>query len=77
MFRSSWRFGCGCAQPPLSLSTSALCPFFINGEWLRPTQLATSPAFNPSTGEVIGQVPLAGAAEVDAAVQAARAAFPA
>jgi len=58
-------------------STPALCPFFINGEWVRPTQLSTSPVFNPSTGEVIGAVPLAGAAEVDAAVQAAQAAFPA
>ncbi|MBX6323204.1 MAG: CoA-acylating methylmalonate-semialdehyde dehydrogenase [Rhodospirillaceae bacterium] len=33
--------------------------------------------FNPATGEVAARVPLAGAAEVDRAVQAARAAFPA
>jgi len=58
-------------------TTPALCPFLINGEWVRPTQLATSPVFNPSTGEVIGAVPLAGAAEVDTAVRAAHAAFPA
>jgi malonate-semialdehyde dehydrogenase (acetylating)/methylmalonate-semialdehyde dehydrogenase len=32
--------------------------------------------FNPSTGEVIARVPLGTAADVDAAVQAARAAFP-
>jgi malonate-semialdehyde dehydrogenase (acetylating)/methylmalonate-semialdehyde dehydrogenase len=31
--------------------------------------------FNPSTGEVIARVPLGTAADVDAAVQAARAAF--
>ncbi len=49
----------------------------INGEWVRPSHLPTSPVFNPSTGEVIGTVPLAGAAEVDAAVRAAQAAFPA
>jgi malonate-semialdehyde dehydrogenase (acetylating)/methylmalonate-semialdehyde dehydrogenase len=55
----------------------ALCPFLIDGEWVRPSHLATSPAYNPSTGEVIGAVPLAGAAEVDAAVRAAHAAFPA
>ena len=59
------------------MSTSTPCPLLINGEWLRPAALATSPVFNPSTGEVIGAVPLAGAAEVDAAVQAAHAAFPA
>lgn len=59
------------------MSTTAPCPLLINGEWLRPAALATSPVFNPSTGEVIGAVPLAGAAEVDAAVQAAQAAFPA
>ena len=53
------------------------CPFLIDGEWVRPSQLATSPVFNPSTGEVIGAVPLGGAAEVHAAVSAAQAAFPA
>lgn len=60
-----------------TVTAPALCPFLINGEWLRPAALATSPVFNPSTGEVIGAVPLAGAAEVDAAVQSAQAAFPA
>ena len=54
-----------------------LAPFLIGGEWLRPTHLATSPVYNPSTGEVIAAVPLAGAAEADAAVQAAHVAFPA
>lgn len=58
-------------------TASALCPFLINGEWLRPSALASSPVFNPSTGEVIGAVPLAGVAEVEAAVQAAQVAFPA
>ncbi len=57
-------------------ASAPLCPFLIDGEWVRPTQLPTSPVFNPSTGEVIGTVPLAGAAEVDTAVQAAQAAFP-
>src|SRR5690242_17104133 len=35
----------------------------------------TLPVYNPATGEVIDQVPLSGAAEVDAAVQAAVRAF--
>jgi len=52
-------------------------PNFIAGQWLAPTGVPTSPVFNPSTGEPIGQVPLSGPAEVDAAVQAAEAAFPA
>jgi malonate-semialdehyde dehydrogenase (acetylating)/methylmalonate-semialdehyde dehydrogenase len=37
----------------------------------------TGPVFNPATGEVIARVPRGGAAEVDAAVKAAAAAFPA
>jgi len=38
---------------------------------------ATSPVFNPATGAVTGQVPLASADDVNAAVAAARDAFPA
>jgi len=49
------------------------CPFFIGGEWLRPS-LGGTPVFNPSTGDVIAECPAGGAAEVDAAVQAAAAA---
>jgi malonate-semialdehyde dehydrogenase (acetylating)/methylmalonate-semialdehyde dehydrogenase len=52
------------------------CPLFINGEWLQP-KIAGTPVFNPSTGEVIAQCPAGGAAEVEMAVQAAAAAFPA
>jgi malonate-semialdehyde dehydrogenase (acetylating) / methylmalonate-semialdehyde dehydrogenase len=58
-------------------SPAPLAPFFINGEWLRPPGLATTPVFNPSTGETIAQTPVATAAEVEAAVAAAHAAFPA
>ena len=36
-----------------------------------------APVFNPATGEQSGAVPLASAAEVDEAVAAAQAAFPA
>jgi malonate-semialdehyde dehydrogenase (acetylating)/methylmalonate-semialdehyde dehydrogenase len=52
------------------------CPFFIGGEWTRPT-LAGAPVYNPSTGDVISECPAGGAAEVNAAVEAAAAAFPA
>ncbi|HVU15426.1 MAG TPA: CoA-acylating methylmalonate-semialdehyde dehydrogenase [Candidatus Didemnitutus sp.] len=53
-----------------------LVPFFIDGKWSRPTGLATTPVFNPSTGEVIAAAPVGGSAEVGAAVAAAQAAFP-
>jgi malonate-semialdehyde dehydrogenase (acetylating)/methylmalonate-semialdehyde dehydrogenase len=50
---------------------------YIGGEWTTFTGAPRSPVFNPSLGEVIAELPLGGAAEVDAAVQAAQAAFPA
>ncbi len=52
------------------------CPLYIGGEWRRP-KLVGTPVYNPSTGEVIAECPAGGAAEVDAAVEAAAAAFPA
>jgi malonate-semialdehyde dehydrogenase (acetylating)/methylmalonate-semialdehyde dehydrogenase len=52
------------------------CPLLIGGEWIRPG-LGATPVYNPSTGEVIAECPGGGAAEVDAAVEAASAAFPA
>ncbi len=52
------------------------CPHFIGGEWLAPAG-ATTPVFNPSTGDVIAEAPAGGVPEVSAAVAAAQAAFPA
>ena len=46
----------------------------VGGRWLRP-EVETLPIYNPATAEVIEQVPLSGAAEVEAAVEAASAAF--
>ena len=43
----------------------------IGSEWRRPDVSDSLPIYNPATGEVIGQVPLSGAKEVDAAVKAA------
>ncbi|GAB1489353.1 CoA-acylating methylmalonate-semialdehyde dehydrogenase [Opitutaceae bacterium] len=57
-------------------SAPSLAPLYINGEWLRPTQLDATPVHNPSTGEVIARTPVGTAAEVNAAVAAAHAAFP-
>ena len=60
------------------MATSAYspCPLFIDGAWIDPG-LPGTPVFNPSTGEVIAECPAGGAAEVNAAVEAAAAAFPA
>ncbi len=53
------------------------CPNFIGGEWRVPPGVATTPIYNPSTGDVIGECPVGNAQLVDEAVQAAAAAFPA
>jgi malonate-semialdehyde dehydrogenase (acetylating)/methylmalonate-semialdehyde dehydrogenase len=52
-------------------------PIFVGGEWSQINSVPTSSVFNPSTGEVIAETPMGTAAHVDAAVQAAAAAFPA
>lgn len=57
-------------------ASPAPCPLFINGEWQQP-KLPATPVFNPSTGDVIAECPVGGSAEVNAAVEAAHAAFPA
>jgi len=48
---------------------------YINGEY-RNISSASVPSYNPASGAITGAVALATAAEVDLAVQAARAAFP-
>ena len=52
-----------------------MIPNLIGSEWRSPDVNDSLPIYNPATGEVIGQVPLSGAKEVDAAVQAAVAAY--
>src|SRR5215470_17014354 len=51
-------------------------PLYIGGEWHEANGVATTPVCNPSVGDIIAEAPLCGAREVDAAVQAAAAAFP-
>ena len=48
---------------------------WINGEWCDGTE-GVLDVENPATGETIAQVAKAGAADVDKAVAAAKAAFP-
>ncbi|MEW6301004.1 MAG: aldehyde dehydrogenase family protein, partial [Thermodesulfobacteriota bacterium] len=50
---------------------------YINGAWCRSAAGEHFDIFNPATAEVIATMPPSAAAEVDAAVQAAAAAFPA
>jgi malonate-semialdehyde dehydrogenase (acetylating)/methylmalonate-semialdehyde dehydrogenase len=49
----------------------------IGGKLVRSTSTRTQPIFNPATGEASGTLPLATVAEVNAAVAAAKKAFPA
>jgi malonate-semialdehyde dehydrogenase (acetylating)/methylmalonate-semialdehyde dehydrogenase len=49
---------------------------YVGGEWLEGDGVETIPDVDPATGEVVAEVPLSGAAEVRAAVEAARAAQP-
>ena len=50
-------------------------PLFIGGEWTKDDAASTGPVHNPSTGEVIAETPMCGAAQVDAAVKSAAEAF--
>lgn len=49
----------------------------IDGEWLTAAGRRTQPLVNPATGEVLGQVPLASAEDLDRAVAATVRAWPA
>ena len=52
--------------------------FYINGEWVAPVESGrTFPVVNPATEEVMYEIALGSAADVDRAVAAARAAWPA
>src|ERR1700754_2016631 len=56
---------------------SATIPNFINGKSVPSRSTRTSPVYNPATGEQSGTLGLASAQDVQAAVAAARKAFPA
>ena len=58
------------------IATHSLAPHFISGDWQRGQSTDCLDVLNPATAEVLASVPLAGAADVDAAVSAAREAFP-
>jgi malonate-semialdehyde dehydrogenase (acetylating)/methylmalonate-semialdehyde dehydrogenase len=49
---------------------------YIAGQWTPSSSTETLPVTNPATGETLARVPLSAAADLDAAVSAARAALP-
>jgi len=55
----------------VSVETVNHVPNFVGGERLESSSDRTLPVTNPATGETIAEVPLSGAADVDAAVQRA------
>src|SRR3984957_15995989 len=59
------------AAPPIIRLTN-----YINGQWTDSQATEWRDVINPATGETLAQVPLADAAEVNTAIEAAAAAFP-
>ncbi|WP_321867121.1 aldehyde dehydrogenase family protein [Paraburkholderia tropica] len=55
--------------------TGHLSRIFIDGEWTTPAGAESVPVVCPSTGEMLAELPLGDASDVDRAVQAARRAF--
>jgi aldehyde dehydrogenase (NAD+) len=51
--------------------------FYIGGEWMKPVERRTLDVVNPADESVAGRISLGGAEDVDRAVAAAKAAFPA
>ena len=64
-------------EGPMTTLTATEIRNFIGGQWVTATSDAALELANPATGEPLGRSPAGSAAEVDAAVQAAHAAFPA
>jgi betaine-aldehyde dehydrogenase len=60
------------SEPDLGYAPKGL---YIGGRWEEAADGRTFATFNPSTGRKLGELPYAGAADVDRAVQAARKAF--
>lgn len=58
-------------------ATTAPIPNFVNGRWVDSSATESLDVTNPATGELLGRVPLSPKSDVDAAVEAARLAFPA
>jgi malonate-semialdehyde dehydrogenase (acetylating)/methylmalonate-semialdehyde dehydrogenase len=62
---------------PAAVDAPDIISHWIDGRPVEVLPERTGPVYDPATGQVIARVPRGGASEVDAAVNAARAAFPA
>ena len=58
------------------MATTATRKIFVGGKWTDAAEGATMEVLNPATGETIAEVPACTAADVDAAVEAAKQALP-
>ena len=65
------------SRHPNEAAVLPILSHYINGTAVEVLPENTGPVYNPATGQVIARVPRGGQAEVDAAVAAAKAAFPA
>jgi malonate-semialdehyde dehydrogenase (acetylating)/methylmalonate-semialdehyde dehydrogenase len=63
--------------PDQPTSVLPILSHWIDGRPVEVAPEATGPVYNPATGEVVARVPRGGAAEVERAVAAAKAAYPA
>ena len=63
------------SAPAADLVPTTRTAFLVDGEWRAPATNATILVESPATGEVVGSVPSASLADVDAAVEAADRAF--
>src|SRR5512135_493706 len=59
------------AAPPITKLTN-----YVNGQWTDSSATECRDVSNPATGEILASVPMGGASDVNAAVEAAAAAFP-
>jgi betaine-aldehyde dehydrogenase len=59
----------------MAVSQTSLEPMYINGEWTEGTSGKRIPVYDPSTEEVIAEIPDASPADINSAVAAARHAF--
>ena len=59
----------------LPLTAQALACHFIANQWVRAADGRTIPVIDPATGQVFAEIARGGAADIDAAVRAARSAF--
>ena len=64
-------------RPQVEAATLPILSHWIDGSPVEVLPEQTGPVYNPATGQVIARVPRGGAPEVDAAVAATKAAFPA